>query len=267
MKLKDKVAIVTGGGSGIGQAIAQRFAQEGAKVVVVDRLGEKAQGTAAQIAGAGGEALAVMTDVSDKEGVEVMVAQALERYGQVDILVNNAAVAEGEDLLQLDESVWDFNLEVTLKGVFLCSQAVLPAMIGQKGGAIVNIASVNGLAAFGHPAYSAAKAGVLNLTKNMAVSYGGHGVRVNAICPGTIRTPIWQSRVELDPQIFERLAKWYPLGRVGEPEDVAKAALFLASDDASWITGETLTVDGGLMAGSYRMSRELEANTPEQKGL
>ena len=267
MKLKDKVAIVTGGGSGIGQAIAQYFAQEGAKVVVVDRLGEKAQGTAAQIAGAGGEALAVMADVSDKEGVEAMVAQALERYGQVDILVNNAAVAEGEDLLQIDESVWDFNLDVTLKGVFLCSQAVLPAMIKQKRGAIVNIASVNGLAAFGHPAYSAAKAGVLNLTKNMAVSYGAHGVRVNAICPGTIRTPIWQSRVELDPQIFERLAKWYPLGRVGEPEDVAKAALFLASDDAAWITGETLTVDGGLMAGSYRMSRELEANAPEQKGL
>jgi NAD(P)-dependent dehydrogenase (short-subunit alcohol dehydrogenase family) len=181
--------------------------------------------------------------------------------------VNNAALAEGEDLLEFDETVWDLNLDVTLKGVFLCSRAVLPAMIEQKGGAIVNIASVNGLAAFGHPAYSAAKAGVINLTKNMAVSYGGQGIRVNAICPGTIRTPIWQSRVEMDPQIFERLAKWYPLGRVGEPEDVAKAALFLASEDASWITGETLTVDGGLMAGSYRMSRELEANAPEQKGL
>lgn len=147
---------------------------------------------------------------------------------------------------------------VVLKGVYLCSKAVLPTMIEQKTGAIVNISSVNGLMGLSEEAYSAAKAGVINLTKNMALKYGQHNIRTNVICPGTIQTPIWQARLDNDPQIFDQLAAWYPLGRVGQPEDVAKAALFLASDDASWITGTVLTVDGGLTAGSYRMGRALE---------
>jgi NAD(P)-dependent dehydrogenase (short-subunit alcohol dehydrogenase family) len=130
-------------------------------------------------------------------------------------------------------------------------------MIALGGGAIVNIASVNGLTGLGEEAYSAAKAGVINLTQNMALKYGRHGVRVNVICPGTIRTPIWEPILQKDPAVFERLARWYPLGRVGAPEDVAKAALFLASDDAAWITGATLVVDGGLMAGNFRMGQEL----------
>jgi NAD(P)-dependent dehydrogenase (short-subunit alcohol dehydrogenase family) len=146
----------------------------------------------------------------------------------------------------------------------LCSKAVLPAMIAQKNGAIVNIASVNGLTGLGEEAYSAAKAGVINLTQNMALKYGRFNVRANVICPGTIQTPIWQPQLEKDPQIFERLIPWYPLGRIGQPEDVARAALFLASDEAAWITGVTLPVDGGLMAGSYRMARELEAVAPEE---
>ena len=139
----------------------------------------------------------------------------------------------------------------------------MPSMMKQRRGAIVNIASVNGLVAFGHAAYSAGKAGVVNLTKNMAVKYGRFNVRVNAICPATIRTPAWQSRVKADSQALRRLVRWYPLGRVGEPEDVAKATLFLASDDAAWITGETLIVDGGLLAGSYRMAQELAVRSQE----
>lgn len=267
MRLKGKVAIVTGAGSGIGQAIAELFAREGAKLVVVDWVETKAQTTVRRIKEAGGEALAIVADVSRKNEVDMMAAQVLAQCGQIDILVNNAAVAEGDGLLEFAEETWDSDLSVVLKGVFLCCKAVMPAMIAQKRGAIVNIASVNGLAAFGHSAYSAGKAGVINLTKNMAVGYGQYNVRVNAICPGTIRTPIWQERLEVDPQIFERLARWYPLGRVGEPDDVAKAALFLASDDAAWITGESLVVDGGLMAGAYRMSQELAAKSPEQTGL
>jgi NAD(P)-dependent dehydrogenase (short-subunit alcohol dehydrogenase family) len=146
---------------------------------------------------------------------------------------------------------------VVLKSVFLCSKALLPQMLERHSGAIVNIASVNGLTGLGEEPYSAAKAGMVNLTKNMALKYGPRGVRVNCICPGTIRTPIWQPQLDKDPQVFDRLVPWYPLGRIGEPEDIARAALFLASDDASWITGTTLTVDGGLTAGSYRMGQDL----------
>ncbi|MGN6360502.1 MAG: SDR family oxidoreductase, partial [Thermomicrobiales bacterium] len=160
---------------------------------------------------------------------------------------------------EIDEATWEFNLNVVLKSAFLCAKAVLPGMIARRRGAIVNIASVNGLAALGEEGYSAAKAGMISLTQNMAVKYGQYNVRANCICPGTIRTPIWQARVERDPQIFERLAKWYPLGRVGEPADIANAALFLASGEAAWVTGATLVVDGGLLAGNYRMTRELEA--------
>ena len=130
---------------------------------------------------------------------------------------------------------------------------------------IVNIASVNGIAYFANEAYSAAKAGMINLTQAIAVRYGAHGVRCVAIAPGTIRTPIWQEKVEKDPEVFERLRKWYPLGRVGEPEDIANAAMFLASDDAGWITGTVLTVDGGLLAGNYRMTRELLTEAKDEK--
>lgn len=266
MRLKDKVAIVTGSGSGIGRATAELFAQEGARLVVADLIKERAQETVQHISKAGGTAIAIEMDVSQKETVEVMIAQTLASFGRIDILVNNAARSSTDDILQFDEATWDLDLAVVLKGVFLCTQAVLPAMVAQKGGAIVNISSVNGLTGLGDLAYSAGKAGVINLAKNVAVNYGQFNIRVNTICPGSVRTPIWEPHLQVDPHLFERLVKWYPMGRIGEPEDIAKAALFLASDDASWITGATLVVDGGLMAGSYRMAQELEAKAPEQTG-
>jgi meso-butanediol dehydrogenase / (S,S)-butanediol dehydrogenase / diacetyl reductase len=147
---------------------------------------------------------------------------------------------------------------VVLKSVFVCSRAVLPRMLDQRRGVIVNISSVNALTGLGEEAYSAAKAGVVSLTQNIAVRYGQQGVRANVICPGTIRTPIWRERLKNTPDVFERLAHWYPLGRVGEPEDIAGAALFLASDEAAFITGAVLTIDGGLTAGMQRMARELQ---------
>lgn len=257
MRLQDRVALITGGGSGIGQAIALLFAKEGATVVVVDRIEERAQTTVQMIQSAGGAALALAADVAQQNSVNTMATQAINQYGRVDILVNNAAIAEGDDILTFDEETWDRNLNIVLKGVYLCSKALLPPMIAQRRGAIVNIASVNGLTGLGEEAYSAAKAGVINLTKNMALKYGQFNVRANVICPGTIQTPIWGTVLQKDPQVFDRLAKWYPLGRVGQPEDIAKAALYLASDDAAWVTGTTLTVDGGLMAGSYRMGQDL----------
>jgi NAD(P)-dependent dehydrogenase (short-subunit alcohol dehydrogenase family) len=260
MRLEDRVAIVTGGGSGIGRATCELVGAQGARPVVVDIVRERAQETARGIIDGGGRALAIEADVSNKGQVDGMMTQALDAFGQVDILVNNAAISTGTHVLEVSEEIWDQDLRVVLKSAYLCCKAVLPTMIAQRRGVILNIASVNGLAAYGEVAYSAAKAAMINLTRNMAVNYGKHNVRVNAICPGTVRTPIWGPTLEVDPQIFEKLAKWYPLGRVGEPDDIAQAALFLVSDDAAWITGETLVVDGGLTAGNFRMLEEIESS-------
>ena len=265
MRLEGQTALVTGGGSGIGRAICELFAREGAAVVVVDLREERCRETADRIAAEGGTAVPIAADVSEGESVSAMVSAALESQGRIHILVNNAAICTGDDILEIDEEVWDLDLRVVLKGVYLCCKALLPQMIESGGGVIVNISSVNGLTGLGEEAYSAAKAGVVNLTQNMAVRYGGRRVRVNAICPGTVRTPIWQEQLREDPKIFERLSKWYPLGRVGEPEDIARAALFLASDEASWITGQILAVDGGLMAGRFGMSQELTVKSADQR--
>jgi NAD(P)-dependent dehydrogenase (short-subunit alcohol dehydrogenase family) len=254
-RLDGKAVLVTGGGSGIGRAICRRFAADGAAVVVADVIGERAEEVAAEI-----EGRAVQADVSVADDVTRMVNAA----GRIDVLVNNAGGGMADDLLEIDEDEWDLDVDVNLKSAFLCSKAVLPGMIERGAGVIVNIASVNGMAFFANEPYSAAKAGLINLTRSMAVRYGRHGIRAVAIAPGTIRTPLWQERVDKEPAIFERLVRWYPLRRVGEPEDVAAAAAFLASDDAAWITGEVLRVDGGLLAGNAQMARELVANfSPE----
>jgi meso-butanediol dehydrogenase/(S,S)-butanediol dehydrogenase/diacetyl reductase len=259
VRFTNKVVIITGAGSGIGRVMAKRFAGEGAKVAVVDWHADRADEVAAEIAQDGGQGAAIRSDVSVGREVKSMIAEIESRLGPVDVLINNAAIADGDDLLEIDEPTWERDVSVVLKSVFLCSKAVLPSMIERRTGVIVNITSVNGLSALGNEAYSAAKAGVINLTQGIAVRYGAHGIRCNAIAPGTIRTPIWQERVERDPAVFQRLVKWYPLGRVGEPDDIANAAMFLASDDAAWITGTVLRVDGGLLAGNLPMTRELLA--------
>ncbi|HYF64473.1 MAG TPA: SDR family NAD(P)-dependent oxidoreductase, partial [Herpetosiphonaceae bacterium] len=168
MRLAEKVAIVTGAGSGIGRAIAGLFAREGARVVVADRDADRAAATVAEIAFAGGQAIALTVDVTEGAAVERMAAAAAERFGRIDVLVNNAAYSEGDDILTMDEAMWDRNMDIVLKSVFLCSKAVLPRMIDQGRGAIVNISSVNGMGTFGEEAYSAAKAGVNSLSRNMA---------------------------------------------------------------------------------------------------
>ena len=260
MRLADRVAVVTGGGGpGIGSAVARRFAREGARVVVADVLADRAAAVAAAITEAGGAAIAFHGDVTQAASVGALAARALEAYGRVDILVNNAGRSRGDDIRTIDEETWDWNFAVVLKSVFLCAKALVPGMIAQGSGAIINISSVNGLTGLGEEAYGAAKAGMVNLTQNLAVKYGQYGVRANCICPGTIRTPAWERQLERDPQVFERLVKWYPLGRIGNPEDIANAALFLASDEAAWLTGAIIPVDGGLMAGNGQMNRELVA--------
>jgi NAD(P)-dependent dehydrogenase (short-subunit alcohol dehydrogenase family) len=240
--------------------MAKQFAAEGASLVLADRNGDLVEEVAREI---GDAAVATKTDVTVSSDVDAMVSTAEDAFGRVDVLVNNAAICEGDDILRIDEETWDADVTGVLKSAFLCSKRVLPGMIERARGAIVNIASVNGLAYFGNEAYSAAKAGMINLTQSIAARYGAHGIRANAIAPGSIRTPIWQERVDKDPQIFEKLVKWYPLGRVGEPEDVGRAALFLASDEADWISGAVLRVDGALTAGYPLMAEELLVESRE----
>lgn len=257
MRFQGRVAIITGSGSGLGRVLAHRFAAEGAAVIVADVVGQRAITVADEISEAGGRSLAQTTDVTNAADVEAMVEAAREAFGSVEILINNAAKATDADFLDVSEEAWDEDVAIALKGSFLCSQAVLADMTENRSGVILNISSVNALAYFGNEAYSAAKAGILSLTRSLAVRYGPFGVRVNAIAPGTLRTPAWEQRRQKDPDVFERVAKWYPLDRIGEPEDVAGAALFLASDEAAWISGAVLPVDGGLTAGNMEMAREI----------
>lgn len=257
MRFSDLVVVVTGGGSGLGRHMSRRFAAEGAAVAVADVAEEAAREAAEEISGLGGRALAVKTDVAGREEVEAMVRFVGQELGPVDILVNNAARATDRDFLDLDEEQWEGDVSVALKGSFLCSRAVLPDMTSRGSGVIINVSSVNALGYYGNEAYSAAKAGIISLTRSLAVRYGPSGVRSNAVVPGTLRTPAWEERMRQDPEVLKRVAAWYPLGRVGEPEDVANAALFLASNEAAWITGVALPVDGGLLAGNTKMMEEM----------
>jgi NAD(P)-dependent dehydrogenase (short-subunit alcohol dehydrogenase family) len=264
MRFQSRVVIITGSGSGLGRVLAHSFAGEGAAVVVADVMDQRATTVADEISEAGGSSLAQTTDVTNAAGVEAMVGAARETFGSVDILVNNAAKATDADFLEVSEEAWDEDVAIALKGSFLCSQAVLGEMTENRSGVIINISSVNAFAYFGNEAYSAAKAGIVNLTRSLAVRYGPFGVRVNAIAPGTLRTPAWEERRQKDPDVFDRVAKWYPLGRIGEPEDVAGAALFLASDEAAWISGAVLPVDGGLTAGNMEMAREIVSESDDR---
>ena len=264
MRLENHIAFITGGGSGIGRATALRFAREGAKIAVFDRHDDRAERVAREIQDAGGEAIACQGDVTSLTDLENAVAQTREALGPVSILVANAAISEGDDPLTIDEETWDRTVSIVLKGVFFSAKAALPGMLATHRGAIVTVSSVNAQAGIGEEPYSAAKAGVINFTKNLATRYAKHGIRANCVVPGTVQTPIWNPRVERDPAVFDRISEWYPLGRVGQPEDIANAALFLASDEAAWVTGAVLNVDGGLMAGIPHFGLELsdDSGTP-----
>ncbi|MDG9689082.1 SDR family NAD(P)-dependent oxidoreductase [Streptomyces sp. DH17] len=245
-RFADHGALVTGAARGIGAATARRLAEEGARVLLTDVDLAAARRTAGELTEQGLEAEAFPCDVTDGASVEAAVAHAVDTFGTLDVLVNNAYGCTPDAPLFEDEpdEVWARDLDVTLTGAYRCCRAALPHLAASGRGAIVSVGSVNGLQDFGNHAYSAAKAGLASLTRTLAGHAAPRGVRVNLVTPGTVRTTAWEGRDE-DLAAVQGL---YPLGRVGEPEDIAAAVAFLASRDAAWITGTTLVVDGGLTA-------------------
>ena len=246
-RLDNKIAVITGGTSGIGKATAKLFAREGASVAVVGRSEEKGNAIVKEIISSGGKAIFVKCDVSKEEDAKNMADQVIKEFGQIDILYNNAGVVEFGAAHETEEKSWDKMLDINLKGVYLCSKYAIPHMQKQKKGSIINTASVAGIVGFpGIAAYCASKGGVHILTKNMALDYAPDGIRVNDICPGVIETPMTIDA--FGEEGVSDQAEVHPLGRVGTPEDIAYAALFLASDESSFVTGTSLIVDGGFTA-------------------
>lgn len=243
MRLENKVAIITGGGRGIGRATALRFAEEGARVVVADIDEDEATAAAAEVSQSGGVARAVHLDVSDSASVDACISQAVGEFGRIDVLVNNAGILRDARLVKMAEADFDAVIDVNLKGVFACTQAVVPGMVEQGGGVVLNASSVVALYGnFGQTNYVAAKAGVIGMTKVWARELGPKGIRVNAVAPGFIETRMTES---IPQHITQKMVERVPLGRMGDPVDIANAYLWLASDEARYVTGHVLSVDGG----------------------
>jgi NAD(P)-dependent dehydrogenase (short-subunit alcohol dehydrogenase family) len=244
MKLEGKVAFVTGFGSGLGQAIAMLFAKQGAVVAGTSTTEAKGRDTVRMIESSGGKTLFHPGDVSDSKQMKALIDETVKRFGGLDIVVNSAGVRTNGSITEITEEQWDRTIDVNLKGVFVVSRLAIPEMIKRGGGVILNIGARSGIAGqAGRAAYCASKGGMITLTEAMAMDYAREKIRVNCICPGPTRTPM------VDTSTPEKLARYktrVPLGRIGEPEDIAQAALYLASDDASMVTAAILPVDGGM---------------------
>jgi 3-oxoacyl-[acyl-carrier protein] reductase len=241
MRLKNRVAIVTGGGQGIGRAICLTFAREGARIAIAEQNRASAEAVAEEVRAFGIGAIAIHTDVSDGDAVRVMVSQTLSTFERIDILVNNAGIFSHTPIEECTEAEWDRIMAVNLKGPFLCSQAVMEIMRKQKSGRIINLGSIAGRVGglFASAPYASSKAGVMCLTKSFARHLGQYGITINAIAPGVAKTEMTKDHPEMTPQI--------PLGRVADPQEVANVALFLASDEGSYLTGVIIDVNGGML--------------------
>ncbi|MBU0709876.1 MAG: 3-oxoacyl-[acyl-carrier-protein] reductase, partial [Candidatus Omnitrophica bacterium] len=245
MRLKDKVALVTGGARGIGRAIAMRFAEEGADLVIADVNIDEAVKTASEIEALGRKSLAISMDVTDFAKVEESVNKILDKFLKVDILVNNAGITKDNLLLRMSEAEWDTVLDVNLKGTFNCIKAVSRPMIKKRTGKIINIASIIGI--IGNPGqanYSASKAGIIALTKTSAKEFASRNINVNAVAPGFIQT---EMTAKLPEELKQKMKEVIPLSKFGDPGDVAAVCLFLASSDSDYVTGQTIVVDGGMV--------------------
>jgi NAD(P)-dependent dehydrogenase (short-subunit alcohol dehydrogenase family) len=250
--LEGKIALVTGGTSGIGRASALAFAKEGAKVVVSGRNLERLRETVRLIEEVGGEAIFVRCDVSERAEIEAMVNKCIKTYGRMDCALNNAGI-DGSlftRIVDYSEEIWDQVIRVNLKGIWLCMKYEVSEMIKQEGGSIVNMSSTAGLVGsqVGNSAYVASKHGIVGLTKAVALEYAGQGIRVNAVCPAIIRTPMSERLLGGDPEREKQIAAIQPIGRIGTSDEVAAAVVWLCSDAASYITGHALPIDGGLVA-------------------
>ena len=251
MRLKNKVVLITGGGSGIGEAMAKTFAREGAKIAVTGRRKEELERVVKDIERNGGKALALPGNVTNEADVQIAVATTVKTFGRLDVLVNNAGnLFHAGPLHETSDQIWDETLDLFLKGTFRFIRASIPQMLKQGGGSILNVSTVAGMKAipfFQAHAYQAAKAGVNMLTKSVAVEYAKQGVRCNCICPAGVLTPPVQEMLK-DPQAKALFESIHPMGRLGEPEEIAEAAIYFVSDESRWTTGSILSVDGGVMA-------------------
>jgi 3-oxoacyl-[acyl-carrier protein] reductase len=246
MRLKDRVAIVTGGGSGIGESTVLRFVDEGAKVAIVDVVPDGANRVAEAVKEKGGEALVSIANIVSKADVDKMVAATMEHFGKVDILINNAGINRDSIAKKMTEEQWDQVMDVNLKGTFLCAQAAAVPMMDQNYGRIVNTASIGALGNIGQANYAASKAGVMGLTKTLALELARYSITVNCISPGATKTPMTAA---MPPEFAEKLTKKIPLRRFAEADELANAHLFLASEESSYITGQIIFVDGGISVG------------------
>ena len=250
MRLFNKRTVVTGAGGGIGGATALRFAQEGAHVIVADYDEQAGETITEAIRKEGAKAHFLQADVTNQQSVEQLAKNSFDHLGGIDVWMNNAGDSTSTDLLNTKPETWDHDLALNLTSHYLCCRALVPYMVQSGGGSIINISSVNAFWSIGEVAYSAAKAGLISLTQNIAVRYGAEGIRANVICPGTILTPRGASYWTERAGSIEKLKRWYPVGRLGKPEDVAHLALFLASDESSFASGSVYVLDGGLTAGT-----------------
>ncbi|HVU69562.1 MAG TPA: glucose 1-dehydrogenase [Ktedonobacteraceae bacterium] len=254
MRLANKVALITGAASGMGRVAAEIFAREGASVVITDIASEAGEETAQRIRSAGGQAIFIRANVASEAEVEQMIAAAINTFGRIDVLYNNAGIMPDDDgsVVDLSESTWNRIMDVNLKSTLLCSKYTLPHMVRAGRGSIINIASFVAFMGCTVPqdAYTASKGGLLALTKSFAVQYGPHGIRCNAICPGPIETPLLRT-LWVNEEARDLRLQRIPLGRFGAPEDIVYLALYLASDESTWTTGAWLTVDGGITSNYF----------------
>ncbi|TSA19766.1 MAG: SDR family oxidoreductase, partial [Actinomycetales bacterium] len=247
-ELAGRTIVITGGGRSIGREMVAAAAAAKMKVAILEVNKVNLDKTVAELKSAGGDVTGYVVDLEVKSQIVDAIAKIEKDFGKIEVFVNNAGFHDGEDMLASTLEMWNKTFAINTTAPFLCIQAVLPGMIARNSGSIINIGTVNSKMMIGSDSYTASKAALHAITRTVAVRYGKHNIRCNTIVPGTIATEVWQERIDRNPTIFENLKSWYPLGRVGKPSDITSAVLFLASDQAPWMTGTEFVVDGGLLA-------------------